>query len=729
MRLTLRTLLAYRDGVLDPKDAAVLEAKIMDSSTAKQISQRITDEMKNRKLAPIPVDAREFGFEANMVAEFLDDTIAMETLPEMERKCLENNTLLSEIGSCHQILSRALSIPAPISSALRQRIHDLPNNQTVKSFSDAGGRIRRFDSGSPTQSTSARSDAESLSAAIAMPSNKTVRKSNGELRGSGIELNDGLGRQVPEYLIGNDRSWIKKTALGVFLLASLVVVGAIAIGPIERVQNLLRKAEIAKGEPEEKLIEAVAKEKDKDLSVKLSPPKQEESVSSDPKEVDVSIVESSVAPPLPPSSPSSDSKKPAPSSSDMLKSPVPVVSDSIAKPPTQVPGNRMQWLPDSKESSEMIVLKLGSAETGTAPSWRRMHAGEFVGLGERIVVPPTQRTEIRVEPGIRLLCAGENDLVQSKGGIVPEVEIRSGQFFVFATPDAKEINLDCNGLFLSIKFASADGGCGLEIQNEWSSISNEMAQSGKIAITSVVRLIGVQGEIGYSSKDVDGTKGAGTLSVGQTIQWKDRKSGGVSELAEEPWWFRTSVARPIDQLAAKALQRALIDKGPGAIDSELSEHMSPLRKYELTVALAARTRVMLGRYDGLFEPEGVFNRGNLHIHWASLYSQIAQSMGRDENRSALADAIRHAAPERASTLFSLLVLPTQEQLVAGSDKLLVDSLSSSQLDERVLAFQQLTRITGKSLLYHPDKNPAEGAQQWRKLLVKNEIRFPETSKP
>ena len=72
MRLTLRTLLAYRDGVLDPKEAALLEEKIKESSTAQQISQRIETGMRNRKIAPIPVDAREFGFEANLVAEFLD---------------------------------------------------------------------------------------------------------------------------------------------------------------------------------------------------------------------------------------------------------------------------------------------------------------------------------------------------------------------------------------------------------------------------------------------------------------------------------------------------------------------------------------------------------------------------------------------------------------------------------------------------------------------------------
>ncbi len=728
MRLTLRTLLAYRDGVLDPKDAAVLEAKILDSSTAKQISQRITDEMKNRKLAPIPVDAREFGFEANMVAEFLDDTIPMETLPEMERKCLENNTLLSEIGSCHQILSRALSIPAPISSALRQRIHDLPNNPNSRSISEAGGRIRRFDAGSPTaQSSTSRNGADSLRSSLAIPANKTVRKSNGELRGSGIELNDGLGRQVPEYLIGNDRGWIKTAALGLILLTSLVVVGAIAIGPLDRVQNLLRKSNMAKGVPEEKATEAVTMEKE--LASKLPPQKEQAAVESDTAEKDLDIVESSVGPPAPSSTSPSVPDKIKPNLADASKSTKPIVSESNAPPPIPVANNRIQWLPETKESSEMIVMKLGAAESGAAPFWRRMHAGEYVTVGERIVVPPTQRTELRVEPGIRFLCAGENDFVQSKGGVIPNVSIRSGLYFLFATPDAKEINLDCNGLMLTIRFASTDGGCALEVQNEWSSSTDEMSKTGELASSSVVRLIGVQGEIEHSCKEVGGAESKGTLGVGQITRWKDGKSSGASELTEEIWWFRTSVTRPIDQLASKALQRALIGREPGVIETELTEHMSPLRIYELTVSLAVRTRIMLGRYDGLFESDGVFNRGNLHIHWASLFSQVAQSMGRDENRLALANAIRQAAPNRANTLFSLLALPTQEQLAAGSDKLLVDSLSSPQMDERVIAFQQLNRITGKTLMYHPDKNPAEGAQQWRKLLVKNEIRYPEPSKP
>ena len=238
MRLTLRTLLAYRDGVLEPSDSAVLEAKIKESSTAQKISQRIEQEMRNRKLAPIPVDAREFGFDANMVAEYLDDTIPLETLPEMERQCLENNNLLSEVGSCHQILSRALSVPAPIPSQLRQRIRELPSNPSVPSSLltsktlESNGHIRRIDSVVPGNNSHG---SVSLETAPNSTSLKNIRKPRIELRGTGIELDDGLGRQVPEYLIGNDRGWLVRALMGITLVLALVVVGAIAVGPMPRV--------------------------------------------------------------------------------------------------------------------------------------------------------------------------------------------------------------------------------------------------------------------------------------------------------------------------------------------------------------------------------------------------------------------------------------------------------------------------------------------------------------
>ncbi len=717
MRLTLRTLLAYRDGVLDPKDAAVLEAKIKDSSTAQQISQRIEHEMQNRRLAPIPVDAREFGFEANLVAEFLDDTIPMETLPEMERKCLENNTLLSEIGSCHQILSRALSIPAPISAALRQRIRDLPNLPRANRSADANGRIRRMDAPISVDGT----NSTPKSTAVVVASTKPMRKSNGELRGSGIELHDGLGRQVPEYLIGSDRGWLKSAAVATSLLLALVVVGAIAIGPVDRVRDLLQKKEV--------MVDADSNAKS---STKKTAAANDDSNLIDSKAM---MDESSVAPPAPTAEPAStvelapavdtESSSKA-TTTDLPKKGEVVDSTSIGKPPILGVKSRIQWLPETKASTESIVFKFSTTDGNSAASWKRMNPGEYLNQGERVVVPPTQRTEMLFEPGIRLLCAGENDLELAKDVALPRVVLRSGRLLIFATPDAQEIEIDCNGVVVSIRFGAADGSCALELQNLWSIFTDEMSQAGKVETQSSVRLFGVEGSLDYSFKLANPASG-GTLSVGQYVDWKNGEATAVHELTEAPWWFRTSINRPIDLPAATDLQSALAGKAAETMETQLLD-LTNHRRGE-TAALAARTRMMLGHYDGLFEPEGVFNRKNLHSHWQSLLAQIPQSLGREEHRAQLVNAIRSSSPNRLNSILSLLVPPSQEQLSSGADKLLVEALSNPLMDERVLAIHQLTHVTGKSLGYHPDKNQVEAIQQWRKLLGKNEIRYSTPTSP
>ena len=371
-------------------------------------------------------------------------------------------------------------------------------------------------------------------------------------------------------------------------------------------------------------------------------------------------------------------------------------------------------------------MKLSTTDDSSTAFWKRMNPGEHLNLGDRVVVPPTQRTEMRVEPGIRLLCVGENDLELAKDIALPRVVLRSGRVLVFATPDAQEMEIDCNGIMVSVRFGAADGSCALELQNFWSIFTDEMSQASKVETQSSVRLFGVEGSLDYSFKIANRTAG-GTLAVGQYVDWKNGEATVVQELTEAPWWFRSSISRPIDLPAATDLQSALAGKAPGATESQLLE-LTNNRRGE-TAALAARTRMMLGRYDGLFDPEGGFNRKNLHSHWQSLLAQIPQSLGREEHRAQLVNAIRTASPNRVNLLLSLLIPPSQEQLSAGADKLLVEALSSSLMDERVLAINQLTNITGKSLGYHPDKNQVDAIQQWRKLLGKNQIRYSTPTSP
>ncbi len=720
MRLTLRTLLAFRDGVLDPKDAAALETKILDSSTAQRISRRIADEMQNRRLAPIPVDAREFGFEANLVAEFLDDTIPMETLPEMERKCLENNTLLSEIGSCHQILSRALTIPAPVAASLRQRIHNLPNELNARPLASKG-KTRRVDARSLVTVATQTGDGSQHNS-IALTATKSIRKPNVELRGTGIELHDGLGRQVPEYLIGRDHGWLKNAALASLLLGLFVIVGAFAIGPLERVRNLLRKSN---GGAVASVVEKTRTNDSAESNGTMVPPKRPVESSNQAESVDPQpdIVESSAPPPMPTTAVSKSSEKASielPSKSSIEN------TVGIVHPLTANAKGRMQWLPDTKASSESIVLKLLTSETHS-PYWTRMSPGEYVNIGERIVVPPTQRTEFRVDPGIRLLCAGDNHLELVNQNDTLKVNLHSGRVLVFATPDARAITIDMNGLELLIRFASADGSCALDVQNIWSPLTEELSERSKIESRTLVRLIGVEGELTFASKHSTGQVGSGALTVGQFIDWKQGNASVALELAETPWWFRTSVSRPIDQLASTDLQRTLTGRAPGQLETELLE-LTKHRRGE-TAALATRTRLTLGLYDGLFEEEGILNRKGLHSHWQSILQQIPQSLARSEHRDNLLNGIRLAATNRFLSILGLIVPPSKEQLLAGSDKILVEGLSSPHMDERVLAFHQLNTITGKSLGYQPDKSQLDAITLWRRMLGKNEIRYIETTAP
>ena len=751
MRLTLRTLLAYRDGVLDPKDAAILEAKIQESSTAQQISQRIEQDMRNRKIAPIPVDAREFGFEANRVAEFLDDTIPTETLPEMERQCLENSMLLCEIGCCHQILSRALTIPATIPNSLRQRVRNLmsqpiSHSGNLSRILENHGQLRRFDSANVPKaqanatSSANRSDSRESISSLKIPGS--------ELRPSGIELNDGLGRQVPEYLIGSDRSWMKRAAMVSLLLISLVLVGAYAIGPIGRVQALLKKADRTK--TADQAIPAVvpAEAKDPKDASKLDAPKLQENAPRmdflppaeslaqptvvEPAVTDPAVKGEAVVADVEASAlPSGIVDETPTKSSAMDKAPVGSIELETSPPGPASGSPRMQWLPLTKESGASIVLQ-GSVDPQTnVASWVRMNAGQFAEVGQRLVVPPLQRTEINIEPGLRWLSASENVLEllpsqETSSTQRPRIAFTSGKAIVFAAPGALSLELDCHGLGITIQFAQPDSSMAIEVVTALVPVEEAALADGKLETSSVVRLFSIEGELKYTIARGDvpnATSGQGTLSVGQYIQVETGKEIAFKELKETPTWFRSSADRPIDLLAIADFQKVMGECPANEIDAELQK-LTGRRQAEM-VAIASRTRMMLGDYSQIFSADGVFNRKDLRIHWQTLLGQLIQSLGREQNRVQFVERIREDSPGRAHSILTLLVPKSQSQLAAGADKLLVESLSSSFVDERILAIQQLVSITNKSLGYQPDKNPTDTIPAWRKALSKNEIRYAE----
>src|SRR5437762_8450905 len=125
MRLTLRTMLAYLDNVLEPAEGAALSKKIEESEFASGLAQRIKGVMKKLRMDAPKIDGKGIGNDANTVAEYLDSSLPQDRVAEFERVCLESDKHLCEVASCHQVLTLVLGKPADVPQELRERVYAL----------------------------------------------------------------------------------------------------------------------------------------------------------------------------------------------------------------------------------------------------------------------------------------------------------------------------------------------------------------------------------------------------------------------------------------------------------------------------------------------------------------------------------------------------------------------------------------------------------------------------
>lgn len=123
MRLTVRTLLAWIDGLLGPEDQAALGEKVQASGVAPALVERVRDVIARASLsAPAPA-GRGLADDPNTAAEFLDNTLSADRLEAFERVCVESDIHLADVAACHQLLAELTRDPAALEplSASRRR--------------------------------------------------------------------------------------------------------------------------------------------------------------------------------------------------------------------------------------------------------------------------------------------------------------------------------------------------------------------------------------------------------------------------------------------------------------------------------------------------------------------------------------------------------------------------------------------------------------------------------
>lgn len=746
MRLTLRTLLAYRDRVLNPTELEDMHGRVQQSAMASNLVKRLESLSQRTNILAPPIEGKGLGGDANSIAEYLDDTLKGDKVPELERICLESDVQLAELAQCHTLLSAALSTAVDVPAALRQRVVALSDEanrtqalarrqhdargaiETAAAHAESDGKSKDGRLRFRTDDSHTASSAE-VAATPEIANGKSTKHKERELvpaqavtapmmasggdsiRPSGLDLEGShLAHEVPEYLRGRSRDgWLGPVAIGGLVCLLCLLVWQ-SIGSFNSVLDMFTQtpsneptangesASITRPTPN-------AEPGNERANANAKPVADANATRTTAGDAASKTASGLIAGET--DARANDSTKNSTGQSALPSADVSAPTNSLANEPNipTVPGNAINdaaqvalWSPADAKAMQAVVLIQTAAQ-----SMHRLQPSEPITSGSQLFIPSANRPKFALIGGPQWQVCGTTHALVTKpdtdANAIPQIDLRLGRSVVTDTSSGNALSLatPAGGAQLTL-------GAGASVAIE---LSYKPQSHGSVIDPAVyvptLSLFAIEGEMSLQLNNQ-----SVVVAPGNRVAIVSGQASSP-EATEAPLWIDSTFDRPVDLQAAADLSKEL---GNNVAVGETLQKLATHRRPEMR-ALAAQTLSLLGSWDWVTQPKSSLSEVRDRSFWAALLDRTRQILAaHPENVNALAASLQQI--DQASAQWRLMMWLGMDagQLQADGGKKILASLESDALIERILAIQQLQRATGKDLGYLPAEPSRTIVGQW-----------------
>jgi hypothetical protein len=361
--------------------------------------------------------------------------------------------------------------------------------------------------------------------------------------------------------------------------------------------------------------------------------------------------------------------------------------------------------------SEEQVLARPDREAST---WEVLPVNSSLMAGEVLQSLPTYRPQILVAKSAKITLSGESSLKLRAPDAtnVPHIEFAYGKATIVPVGEMGEsVKLEAGGRAGVLVFDDADSSAAIEVRRYLPPGADPFTDSAQV----VVQIYCVSGGLNWQEPD----HALVSIPAGQGAWFLDKSDVNVFRVAALPTWTDGRNLSDIERRASKELLKFLVVERNLVLS--LMEQTNS-RQVEVR-SLACRALCYLDDCEPALEALG---NDQFRSYWHALLDAVQAHLAEGPDQANRVRAsLGKLFMDHAESVFRLLRGYSPDQLSAGGAAELVEHLGSPSMVVRVLAYENLRRITGKTLQFRPEQRPdlEKSRGRWRKLAEDGQVGY------